>query len=190
MDRYLGRSITDPNFDSTFDGPALMNTFRIQRSLLDKIRSDLRRPHQFAFERIGFTFCKAAGLSDGILIIADTYEPIQDENYIKASHVGAKMNGEAIRAAMQKSLSNQACVFHTHLHDWAGIPAPSPTDSREWKKFLPDFFNATPQLPHGAIIVSADVLSVWVLMGKQAKLEQIARVEIVGTPLRLIDALA
>jgi len=164
-----------------------MNTFRLSSSLLNSARYDLRRPHAIAFERMGFFFCRAAALSSGMLVLAEDYEPVADENYIADSSVGARMNGAAIRHAMQRALATRCGLFHVHLHDWRGVPAASSTDRREAKRFVPDFFNVSPEMPHGTIILSDDSLAGWFWADKMAQPVQFQQIEIVGTPLRLLD---
>jgi hypothetical protein len=43
-----------------------------------------------------------------------------------------------------------------HMHDHLGLPGFSKVDVEEYMKFVPDFFNAVPAMPHGAIVLSRD----------------------------------
>ena len=139
----------------------MMNTFRLSSSLLSDARYDLRRPHAVAHERMGFFYCRAASLTNGMLILAEGYEPVAEENYVADRSVGARMNSAAIRAAMQRALTTRCSIFHVHLHDWLGTPTASSTDRREARKFVPDFFNVSPTMPHGTVILSGDSLTGW-----------------------------
>ena len=163
-----------------------MDIFRVTSTLLNQIRADLRRPHMFASERMGFVFCRAATVTNGMLVLAEDYEPVADENYVPDRSVGARMNSAAIRAAMQRSLMTSCGLFHVHLHDWCGEPSQSTTDRRESKKFVPDFFNVCPTMPHGAIILSNDSLAGWCWTSKKAEPARFRQIEIVGVPLRLV----
>jgi hypothetical protein len=134
--------------------------FKITRGLLDNLREDLARPHAFAAERVGFLSCRAAKLApSGLVILAREYHAVADSDYIEDSRVGAMMNSEAIRKAMQVAYSNGVGVFHVHMHDHYGRPGPSKTDLRETSKFVPDFWHVRPQMPHGAVIISRDGVS-------------------------------
>jgi len=164
-----------------------MNTLRIAASLLEQVRQNLSLPHPVAYERMGFVHCRAARLRDGILVLAETYEPVADENYVADTEVGGRMNGAAIRIAMQRSLTTGTGIFHVHMHDWTGIPVPSATDRREARKFVPDFFNVQPKMPHGFLIVSQDALAGWLWGGKSTEPAAFDRVEIGGRPIRILD---
>ena len=52
---------------------------RIPKMLHDEMLVDLRRPHAFAFERVGFMYCKQSSLRNGRLLLAYKYRPIEDE---------------------------------------------------------------------------------------------------------------
>jgi len=161
--------------------------FKMQWSLRRAMLEDLQRPHEFAFERVGFLACHAAALKDGLLILATSYQAVADENYIKDKTVGARINGAALRAALQTSLDHNAGMFHVHMHEHKGQPIPSPTDRIESRKFIPDFFNVTPALPHGTVILSEDsaVGHCWL---SQTSLPTIFnQIIISGAPLQLID---
>jgi hypothetical protein len=74
--------------------------FRIERKLLDRVRADLRRPHPFAHERVGFISAKVGALpADGLTIIAVDYHPVDDDHYLKDPRVGAMMGSAAISNA-------------------------------------------------------------------------------------------
>jgi len=157
---------------------------KITAQLVDSIRSDLRRPHQFAFERVGFVYCRFGKTRAGeLLILAANYEPVADEHYVDDPDFGAVIDSNAFRTALQRLHDNELGAFHIHLHDHAGLPHPSTPDLRETAKFVPDFFHARPNLPHGALILSADMLSGRVWMGERRKPMPIDRVTIVGAPL-------
>lgn len=156
--------------------------------LADNVRSDLSRRHAHALERVGFLFCRPANLNDGILMLAESYCAVSDEDYIPTDVAGAQINSHAIRVAMECCLSTGQCAFHVHMH--ARFPKPSRTDWREWKKFVPDFFNVQHHGPHGAVILSHNSANAWHWRDKRAEPQLFPRFEFIGTPLKLLDTLA
>lgn len=150
---------------------------------------DLRRPHSFAYERVGFFGCRAAAISNGIMIIAESYDRVADENYLQDPLVGARINGNAIRTALQLGLTKGLGLFHVHVHEHKGIPSPSRTDLHESRKFVPDFFNVTPSMPHGTLILSEDSAFGLCWLGKHHEPKIINRIEFVGSPLNIVDVI-
>jgi hypothetical protein len=135
--------------------------FRARGDLLDVVRGDLERPHRFAAERVGFLLCRAGHLSDdGLVILAEAYHPVEDDDYLPDASVGAMMGPAAIRKAMQRAYAGGAgdiSLFHVHMHGHHGLPGFSRVDVDESKKFVPDFFNVAPLMPHGTIVLSHDL---------------------------------
>jgi hypothetical protein len=157
--------------------------FRIAKSLLEHIRADLRRPHEFALERVGFIYCRFGTLRrNDLLALAYQYIPVNDEHYVESHAFGAEIGSDAFRSVLQYLLENQVGVFHVHLHEHCGLPSPSGPDRRETEKFVPDFFHGRPDMPHGAIILSSDKLSGRVWLGETAKPKAITGMRIVGAP--------
>ena len=128
--------------------------FKITRSLLDTIRADLRRPHAFAHERVGFIATGLAAAHDELLILAREYRPVRDEEYLPDPSVGAMMSADAIRRARQWALDDRAAIFHVHSHGGRGLPNFSGVDARENAKFIPNFVSVAPHAVHGAIVLS------------------------------------
>jgi hypothetical protein len=163
--------------------------FRIPNALLATVRSDLHRRHQFAAERIGFLLCRAGGLSDnGVIVLAASYDPVADEDYLNDRRVGAMMGPAAIRKAMQRAYNGgkqDIGIFHVHIHNHVGLPAFSATDLRENKKFVPDFFNVAPFMPHGAIVLSRDKAVGFCWRSQRAQPLYIDQFTVVGAPLRM-----
>jgi hypothetical protein len=96
--------------------------FKIAVALLDGIVVDLRRPHPFAAERAGFIGCKVSRCREGLLVLAHTYISLPDDWYVDDQRFGCFFNSDAMRAAMQFALTNDASIFHVHLHDHKGLP--------------------------------------------------------------------
>ncbi len=133
--------------------------FRINRALLSLVHDDLSRPHPFAHERVGFIGCRVAALQDGHLVLADTYQPVHDDDYEDDPTVGAMMGAGAIRKALQFAYQHPVAMFHVHRHEHKGLPGFSRTDVRENAKFIPDFWKVRPATPHGAIVLSYDAIA-------------------------------
>lgn len=129
-------------------------TIRIRQDLVDAMLVDLRRPHEFAHERVGFMYCRQSALSSGPLLLAYAYEPIHDDQYISDDSVGARFDSSSIRHAMQRALQDEIAVLHVHLHNHAGQPGFSRTDAREMQALMPCFVNVQPQRVHGALVLS------------------------------------
>lgn len=160
---------------------------KMHSSLAQAIRDDLERPHQFAFERAGFIECRAAEIQNGIMVLAQSYHPIADNDYVPDEKVGARINGSAIRSAMQTSLNSGAGIFHVHMHEHAGIPRPSRIDLVEGGKLIPDFFSVTPTAPHGMIILSTDEAFGLCWLGRAKTLLPFSVIMISGAPIHLVD---
>ena len=160
--------------------------FKMTQTLLSEIRSDLRRPHPYAAERVGFISCRAGRLKEGIIILAGRYHPLADERYEEHSWAGAMIDAIAFRDAMQYTFETRASMFHVHLHDWPGRPRFSAVDDRESRKFVPGFSNVTPGMPHGAIVLSADaaVGRCWVPENRTPL--EIEQFVFIGAPIRKV----
>jgi hypothetical protein len=158
--------------------------FRISRTLLAKALDDLRRPHPFAAERVGFLSCKVGRLKpDGLVVLAENFHPVIDEDYVDDRTVGAMMGSDAIRKAMQVALRGQSCMFHVHIHEHQGQPRFSTTDLRETPKFVPDFWNVCPELVHGAIVFSTDSMAGRCWYNQHKSPAEFTELSIVGSPM-------
>ena len=108
---------------------------------------------RFAAERVGFLVCRAGRLTDGgLVILATGYDPVSDEDYVDDPSVGAMMGPAAIRKALERAYNGGAedlSLFHVHMHGHRGRTGFSEVDDRESRKFVPDFFNVAPAMPHG-----------------------------------------
>jgi hypothetical protein len=130
--------------------------FKISSRLLAEIREDLRRPHRFAHERVGFIVAGLASYTEGVLVLARAYRPVADGDYLHALSVGAMMGPDAIRKAQELALFEGEAIFHVHSHGGSGLPGFSGVDLQENAKFVPDFLKVAPQNIHGAIVLSDD----------------------------------
>ena len=159
--------------------------FRITSGLAGQIRTDLRRRHRFAFERVGFISARPAATSPGLTLLAIDYHSVADEDYVNDPSVGAMIGPTAMRKALQLTYKRDVSMLHVHMHEHAGPPEFSRVDLREYPKFVPDFFNVRPRLPHGAILLSHDELTglIWPCRGAQP--QRLDEAIEIGAPLRI-----
>ncbi len=157
-----------------------MMQLRMTQSIHKKMRSDLCRSHPFAYERVGYMFVKPAG---NTVLVATGYEIIPDEFYIKDKTVGARIDHRAIALAMKRADKNGEGILHVHIHNISGYPLFSRDDVANHSNFLRSFQNASPQMPHGFLLLSDNkmMLRVW-LPGKEISLD-VFRYTIEGLPL-------
>lgn len=163
-----------------------MNTkLRITQKMVADTIADLRRLHEFAFERVGFLFCRQSRTPAGMLLLACRYVPVRDEQYIPDETVGARFDSSSIREAMQVVLSEGLSVLHVHLHDHTGEPRFSGTDNREMKALMPCFVNVRPDRVHGALVLSADsaVAKIWSNGGAEG---EPLRITVVGPRMKFL----
>jgi hypothetical protein len=134
--------------------------FKIPQGLFTEIHRDLSRPHEFAAERVGFIACGASAFNtDGLLLLGATYHPVADQHYVDDPRVGAMMNSDAIRLALEVAYNRNVAMFHVHRHEHYGKPGFSRVDRRESARFIPDFFKVRSSLPHGALVLSYDSIA-------------------------------
>jgi hypothetical protein len=158
--------------------------FKVVDRLLERVRVDLARPHEFAAERVGFFVCKTASLvPQGAVILTHDYRPVEDDDYLDDATVGAMMGPAAIRKALQYALNNEIGMFHIHMHDHGGYPRFSRTDARESAKFVPDFWNVRPEMPHGALVVSRDSLYGMCWYPGMSEPIEISEFVVIGSPM-------
>src|SRR5690606_15791533 len=76
-------------------------TIRIPTPLLRLVRRDLDRPHLHACERVGFMAAADSASARELLLLVRGYQPVDDEDYVRAPDVGAEIGSEAFRKALQ-----------------------------------------------------------------------------------------
>lgn len=161
-------------------------SFRVGAELLDRVRTELRRPHSFAAERVGFLSCRVGAIEpSGWIVLAHAFHPIADNDYLRDRSVGAMMGSAALRKALQFSFHHEVGMFHVHIHDHRGDPWFSRTDLRENATFIPDFFHVRPHLVHGAIVLSQDSLAGMCWHPQSPKPIRFSDFSVVGSPMRL-----
>ena len=142
---------------------------RMTRDFASRMREDLLRRHVHAHERVAFISARAAELDDGLLLLACEYHPVADEDYVPDPNVGAMMSETAVRKAMQIAWRSKCSMIHVHLHDHEGMPGFGNLDRKENGRFMPEFFNVQPLLPHAAIVLSHDAAAglIWPERGRR-----------------------
>lgn len=158
--------------------------FKITDLLLSHIRRDLRRPHPVAFERVGFVMCRLGGTVDGLVVLARDYRPVADQHYVHNPDVGAAINGDAVRVALQHVYANPDVMMFIHEHAHDGPTRPSRVDLECWRQMVPNFWNVRPELPHGALILSHDLGMGQLWIPSQTRPQEINQFSVVGTTLR------
>ncbi|HEY9722313.1 MAG TPA: hypothetical protein V6D47_09875 [Oscillatoriaceae cyanobacterium] len=148
--------------------------------------ADLERPHAHAYERVGFLLLRRSQSDVSTILQGVVYLPVADEHYIVSQDVGAIINANAIRAAMQAALSDAWSVLHVHLHNHGGRPHFSPTDFRSLSELVPSFFGVAPG-PHGALVFSRNKAACLIWTEPSARPEPASRVMIVGFPMKLLE---
>jgi hypothetical protein len=128
--------------------------FKIRSDLLNAIQSDLDRPHPFAAERVGFVLTKTARGRSGTSVLATDYIDLPDKEYIPDNTVGARINQEAIRKALNAALIRRCGVFHIHKHHFGKFLWFSDVDLIDQNRSVPDFFTVRPDQFHGSIVLS------------------------------------
>jgi hypothetical protein len=136
---------------------------RLPGSLYQRMLTDLKRSHAFAYERVGFAYAQTTVLGDQTHLINFTdYRPVADEHYINDDSVGARIGAAAIRNAMQTVMDQGCSGFHVHLHNHKGQPWPSGDDKDGLPGIIDSLANGSPHQPHGVLILSKDSFYAWV----------------------------
>jgi hypothetical protein len=157
-------------------------SLRIPRALLDQMWSDLRRPHAFAYERVGFLLVREAEILGGRILLARRYEPVREEEYTRDTGVGARINRDAIRRALGFALAGEG-VLHVHLHAHQGVPRFSHVDEKNLHELVPSFCAVAPQGIHGALLLSDDHGIAWCWRDGLEGAFPASKITIVGSPL-------
>ncbi len=159
---------------------------RFMRQLFARVRQDLARRHEFAYERVGFLSAKLGShLGDEPLVLFTDYYPVPDNQYIDDPHSGARIDSDAIREAMQRVLDIREGLFHVHTHGGRGRPGFSFMDLEETPRIVSSLQIAGPTQAHGMVLLSNDrcIAHVWI-PGADRPLVA-SRVSVVGYPLEI-----
>jgi hypothetical protein len=163
-----------------------MIQFKFTQELLQQMKNDLQRVHDFALERVGFLTVKTGKENKEIqLVLGSQYYPVADQNYIDDPKVGAKINSNAIREVMQRILTYREGAFHVHLHDHFGQPTFSRRDLIELPKLIDTFRNVGSHLPHGALLLSNNEMSALIWLPGQSTPVKISKISVIGYPIQV-----
>lgn len=159
-------------------------TLRISEQMLSDIRSDLARPHSHAAERVGFVHARV-GNEHGpeLQILPYRYEPVDDADYLRDERVGARFGSNAIRQAMQISLTDATCVLHVHMHEHRGRPRFSSVDLESYPALVRSFRNVSRAKPHGALLLSHDSIDCLLWTPGSDRPTEGGRIVVVGRPM-------
>ncbi|MCJ0766126.1 hypothetical protein [Variovorax terrae] len=157
---------------------------KIAGPLLSAIRADLHRRHPFAFERVGFLTAGARWTGDGdLVLLCRDYQPVVDEDYERSSSVGARIGSNAMRKVLQAAYQHKSAILHIHTHGGRGRPEFSAVDLNSARDFVPGFFNALPQMPHGIVVLSNDSARCLLWTGPKDRPRHVDGFQQVGAPL-------
>ena len=162
-------------------------TIRIPARLLQEIRSDLERSHEFAYERIGFIHSRFAHSGEQSIVIATGYSPVAENHYIDDPTVPVRIGSAAIQAAMQRVLHEQIGLFHVHAHGGNHKPTMSSLDAREIPPIVRSLKNAAPTQPFGIALLSNDNISAFVLRDC-GDLVEVSRIVVIGSSLQIFQS--
>jgi hypothetical protein len=155
----------------------------ITNQLLALIRSDLRRPHGFAHERVGFIKAGASLTGATLQLFAIAYQPVADDDYEHDPLVGARIGGNAMRKALQFAYKSRSSLLHVHAHGGRGRPEFSGIDLKSGAEFVPGFFHAIPRMPHGMVVLSNDSATAKLWLGEDDTGTYVSGFAAIGSPL-------
>lgn len=159
--------------------------FRIPQILYKTILEDLKRPHPFAYERVGFLYTRSKVLiENNYLIIAFDYSSVEDDDYIEDKTVSARIGSVAIRKAMQSIFDYGCGCFHIHLHKHKGKPSPSFTD-KGLTEVANSLSNIASKEANGVLILSEDDFYSEIKIGNEKDFFHAVSYTVVGYPLTL-----
>ena len=133
----------------------MIATLKVTGALLDRVRDDLARPHSHAYERVGFFTAGACTAADGnLLMLANGYIGVDDDDYEINPRVGAAIGRTAFRKALEVAHRARSSLLHVHSHGRRGLPDFSRIDLASGVQFVPSFFSVIPAMPHGMVVLS------------------------------------
>lgn len=159
---------------------------RIPRRLYKSVRSDLKRPHPFAAERVGFLSAAPGSTTDSRLVLLSGYTSLPDERYVPDPFSGARIDSRAIQGSLQRVLDTGRGEFHVHMHPGRGMPRLSRMDRDELPRIVRSLCVAGPRAPHGIVLLSQDSITAWVWLPEARAPVRPSKVTIVGYPMSFV----
>jgi len=157
---------------------------KIHGRFLDHVRNDLQRPHEYAYERIGFIFVKTGAINgEDVMLLPSYYMPIPDEQYISDPTVGARYNSDAIRNVMQRVLDTGEGAFHIHEHSFM-FPTFSRDDIENQNRLIPTFRNVGQKSIHGAVLLTGETIVGLCWLPDETHPQRISQIKVIERPLR------
>ena len=150
---------------------------RMDKTMYGRMKGDLRRPHPYAFERVGYVFIKP---TNGTVLECNDYAPVPDEFYVRDASVGAHVDHRAIMLAMKRADHNNQGVLQVHEHAGKGMPGFSQVDIESHPVYLRSFQNANPRVTHGFLLLSEDSIVAKVCIPNRSVPVDIDRYKIKG----------
>lgn len=185
--RRTSHSEPHSNFGRALGGATMIVTLRISRNLWAEVHEHLTQAHKFAPERVGFLACAAATAPDNqLLLFAESFHPVNDENYIQDPSVGARIDSAAIRSALQIAYNRPVSMLHVHRHEHDGRPLFSGVDMETNSCLVPNFWHVQRCRPHGAIVLSRNSANGLCWIPSRQKPVAIGSVMVVGRPILLL----
>lgn len=160
---------------------------RTTSSMYKAMHNDLDRPHEFAYERVGFLLTRSMKVAFGTeIIVAVGYVPVADEDYVQDNSVGAKISSEAIRKIMQLMFDQKCGCFHVHKHEGFGKPYPSYTDKESLPALSKSLSGISGIHSTGFLILSDNSFFANAFVDKAKTSSAIANFSVVGSPMKLV----
>lgn len=127
---------------------------RIPEAVYSRIIADLRRPHAFAYERVGFAVVGTALIGGQVPVYCvNDYKPVEDAGYTPSRDAAATINSDAIRAALQLAMDTRQCILHVHAHEFSELPLFSPIDEADHGGLIRSFRNLGINRPYGFLLL-------------------------------------
>lgn len=160
---------------------------RIASVVYAAMQKDLERPHEFAYERVGFLLTRSIKVAFGTeIIVATGYLPVADEDYVQDKSVGAKISSEAIRKIMQVMFDKKCGCFHVHKHEGWGKPYPSYTDKESLPALAKSLSGISGMHSTGFLILSDNSFFANAFVDKAQTPSLVTNFSVVGSPMKLV----
>ncbi len=154
---------------------------RLRRDLFDAMVADLRRPHPFALERVGFLYGRLARALDLRIVIPFEYVPVSDEQYLDEPDAAATINADALFDAHQRTRRGQDCCLHVHMHPGEGATCFGTTDRKTLRRIGPSLQRMAKSAAHGGLVLTVSTASALLWLPRDTEPSR-GRVSIVGFP--------